>query len=66
MRAIVTTEYGSVEVLEQQEIENTAIQGDEIFFHIYASSVNPVDWKIRKGGMKFLTGKQPPSDLWFS
>ena len=46
-RAIVTTEYGSVEVLDQQEIESTVIQGDEILIHIYASSVNSVDWKIR-------------------
>ncbi|MDG2091500.1 MAG: hypothetical protein P8J61_10490 [Gammaproteobacteria bacterium] len=47
MRAIVTTEYGSVEFSEQQEIENTVIQSDEILIHIYASSVNSVGWKIR-------------------
>ena len=33
---------------------------DEILVRVKPSSVNPVDWKIRQGAMKFMTGGRFP------
>lgn len=60
MKAIVTITYGSVEVLEYQEVEKPVIKDDEILVQVHACSVNPVDWKIRRGDAKWLTGRTPP------
>lgn len=63
MNAIVTHEYGSVEVLNVQDVERPKITDDEILIRVHACSVNPVDWKIRRGDVKVLTGRKPPSIL---
>lgn len=63
MKAIVTNKYGSVDVLEYQEVEKPAIKNDEILVQVHACSVNPVDWKIRRGDVKWLTGRKPPRIL---
>jgi len=63
VKAIITNAYGSVEVLEIQEVEKPVIQDNEMLIRVHASSVNPVDWKIRKGDAKLLTGRKPPKIL---
>ncbi len=63
MKAIVTTRYGSAEVLELQEVNKPVIKDDEILIQVYAFSVNPVDCKVRKGDMKIITGRKPPRVL---
>jgi NADPH:quinone reductase-like Zn-dependent oxidoreductase len=63
MKAIVTSRYGGAEVLELQEVERPAIGEDEILVQIRACSVNPIDWKVRKGAYKVLTGPKPPRIL---
>lgn len=63
MRAIVTKKYGSVEVLEHREVERPVIRDEEILVQVIACSVNPVDWKIRRGDARLLTGRKPPRIL---
>ncbi|MFH2045527.1 MAG: NAD(P)-dependent alcohol dehydrogenase [Pseudomonadota bacterium] len=63
MKAVVTDKYGTAEVLKYQEAEIPVVKEDEILVQVHASSVNPVDWKIRKGMMKFITGIKPPKIL---
>lgn len=63
MRAIVTKKYGSVEVLEHREVERPVIRDEEILVQVIACSVNPVDWKIRRGDVRLLTGRKPPRIL---
>lgn len=63
MNAIVIKGYGSPQLLEYVEIDAPTIQSDEILVEVYATSVNPVDWKIRKGQLSFLTGKKFPRIL---
>ncbi|MEF9475473.1 MAG: NAD(P)-dependent alcohol dehydrogenase [Candidatus Mariimomonas ferrooxydans] len=63
MKAIITKAYGPVEVLEIQEVEKPVIQDNEMLIRVHASSVNPVDWKIRRGDVKLLTGRKPPEIL---
>lgn len=63
MKAVVTDKYGTAEVLKYQEVEITVVKDNEILVQVHASSVNPVDWKIRKGDMKYATGRRPPKIL---
>lgn len=63
MQAIVTNKYGDVEVLQPQDVEKPVIKNDEILVQIHACSVNPIDWKVRSGDFKILTGRKPPKIL---
>jgi len=38
---------------------------DQLLVKVYASSVNLIDWKIRQGMLKFLTGSKFPLILGF-
>lgn len=63
MKAIITRKYGGIEVLEYQEVENPVLKENEILVQVYACSVNPIDWKVRKGDFKIITGIKPPKIL---
>ena len=63
MKAVFYNKYGSPDVLEVGELEKPKINDTEILVQAYASSVNPVDWKIRNGSMKIFTGKKFPKGL---
>ncbi len=63
MKAVFYNKYGSPDVLEIGELEKPTINDDEILVQAYASSVNPVDWKIRNGDMKIFTGKKFPKGV---
>jgi NADPH:quinone reductase-like Zn-dependent oxidoreductase len=49
MKAIQIHNYGGVEELVYEEIPQPSIAPDEVLIKVYASGVNPVDWKIREG-----------------
>lgn len=63
MKAVVINRYGAADVLEYREVEKPGINNSEILVEVYASSVNPVDWKVRQGQMKIITGKRFPRIL---
>ena len=63
MKAIVTSGYGSVDVLEVREVEKPEISDGGILIRVRACSVNPIDWKIRSGQMKMVSGLKPPKIL---
>jgi NADPH:quinone reductase-like Zn-dependent oxidoreductase len=63
VKAIMTEKYGDVDVLRLQETERPSIRENEILVRVYAFSINPVDWKIRKGDLKLLVGRRPPKIL---
>jgi NADPH:quinone reductase-like Zn-dependent oxidoreductase len=65
MKAAVIHQYGSAEVLQLEEIEQPKIKPDQLLVKVHASSVNPVDWKIRKGMLRFFTGSRFPKILGF-
>lgn len=60
MKAAVIYEYGGPEVFRYEEIPQPKIKDDEVLIEVYAASVNPVDWKQRKGNHKlFLKARFP-------
>ncbi|PGX84557.1 NADPH:quinone reductase [Bacillus thuringiensis] len=52
MKAIVIDQYGIVEELKERQVLKPVVQNNEVLIRIHATSVNPVDWKIRKGDLQ--------------
>jgi NADPH:quinone reductase-like Zn-dependent oxidoreductase len=49
MKAVRIHEYGGPEVLVYEDIPQPTTAPDEVLIKVFASGVNPVDWKIREG-----------------
>jgi NADPH:quinone reductase-like Zn-dependent oxidoreductase len=60
MKAIVYQEFGNTEVLQAVEQPMPAIQADQVLVKVKAFSINPMDWKIRKGEMTLMSGSKFP------
>jgi NADPH:quinone reductase-like Zn-dependent oxidoreductase len=54
MRAVVLTDYGDVDKLELRTVPEPDVGPGEIKVKLAASSVNPIDWKLRRGGYRSL------------
>ncbi|MBE9182009.1 NAD(P)-dependent alcohol dehydrogenase [Oculatella sp. LEGE 06141] len=65
MKAVIFNRYGAAAELQYTTIEQPQIQPDQMLIKVYATSVNPVDWKIRKGMLKLVTGNRFPQTLGF-
>ena len=52
MKAIRIHEFGGPDVLKYEDIPEPQPGPNEIQVRVIAAGVNPVDWKIRRGGMK--------------
>lgn len=49
MKAIRIHEYGDRSVLRYEDAPTPEIADDDVLVRIVASSINPVDWKVRRG-----------------
>jgi NADPH:quinone reductase-like Zn-dependent oxidoreductase len=56
MNAITFKRYGTIDVLNYESIEVPILGDDQVLIQVHYASVNPVDWKVRKGIARFLTG----------
>ncbi len=63
MKAIVINQYGSPDVLRYEDIPTPTPKPDQVLVKIHASSINPVDWKIRQGLLQPLSGYNFPKML---
>ncbi len=54
MKAIRIFEFGEPEVMKIVEVERPVPKADEILVKVYAASVNPADYIIRRGGNEGL------------
>lgn len=65
MKAAIINSYGSPEVFQYQDVEKPQIKNDHLLVKVHASSVNPIDWKARKGLLAIFTGINFPIILGF-
>ena len=63
MKAFVANAYGGPEVMALTELPEPMSGPAEVVVEVRASSVNPVDWKVRSGAMRLLTGGGFPRAL---
>lgn len=52
MKAIVLEEFGDASKLQVENVDEPAVGPGEVRVRVRATSVNPVDWKIRSGATK--------------
>ena len=60
MKAIVYQKFGNTDVLQTIEEPKPSIQPNQVLIKVKAVSINPMDWKIRKGEMKLMSGATFP------
>jgi len=52
VKAIVINQYGGKEQLKEREIEKQAPGDNQVVVKLHATSINPIDWKLREGYLK--------------
>lgn len=65
MKAVIINRYGDANVLQYADVEKPRITQKQMLVLVHATSVNPVDWKIRAGQLQLITGYQFPMILGF-
>lgn len=60
MKKIQYQRYGGSEEMRLEDVDLPSPGAGQIAVRVMAASVNPVDWKIRNGMMKLLTGRRFP------
>ncbi|MFY2559444.1 NADP-dependent oxidoreductase [Corallococcus terminator] len=63
MKAVVLKAYGDVDNLVVQELPEPKVGPGEVKVRVTAASINPVDWKIRRGDMKDVMPVKFPTVL---
>ncbi len=59
MKAMFITEFGGPEVFKKREVEKPTPKPNELLVKVHATSINPVDYKIREAGS--WAGVTPPA-----
>ncbi|SDK06144.1 NADP-dependent oxidoreductase [Sediminibacillus albus] len=49
MKAIIINQYGSAEQLTEAEVDQPKLTDDQVLVDMHATSINPIDWKLREG-----------------
>ena len=62
MKAIAYQKFGTTDVLQTVEQSKPTIKADQVLVKVNAFSINPMDWKIRKGEMKLMSGSKFPKN----
>ena len=60
MKAVRFSEYGGPEVLQVVEVEAPHAGPGRVRIAVRAAGVNPIDWKIRSGAMRLISGRRFP------
>jgi NADPH:quinone reductase-like Zn-dependent oxidoreductase len=63
MKAVVFNKYGGNEVVEINDVPMPICGPEDVVIKVHAASVNPVDWKVRSGHVKIVTGSTFPKIL---
>lgn len=65
MRAAVIDGYGGRERLSVRQVEAPRVREGEVLVRVRAAGVNPIDWKLRQGMLRFLKPARFPLVLGF-
>lgn len=60
MKKVVYNRFGGLDVLELIEASVPRVGPREVLVRVKAAGINPADWKMREGQVKFLTGWRMP------
>lgn len=52
MKAVQIHKFGDADELKYEDAPKPEIKSDDVLIKVYATSINPVDWKIRNGGYR--------------
>ncbi|WP_181347691.1 NADP-dependent oxidoreductase [Thalassobacillus sp. CUG 92003] len=52
MKAVVIEAYGDKDQLVEKQGEVPEINADQVLVEVHATSINPIDWKLREGYLK--------------
>jgi NADPH:quinone reductase-like Zn-dependent oxidoreductase len=52
MKAVAIEQYGGKEELKLIELDKPEIKENQVLIEMHATSINPIDWKIRQGYLK--------------
>lgn len=63
MHAVVLTGYGDVEKLELREVDDPYPGAGQIKVKVAGASINPIDWKIRRGDLRGMLPLRLPAIL---
>jgi len=63
MKATIINQFGNPDVFEIIDIDKPTIKEDQLLIKVFATSINPIDWKQRKGNHKFILGSPFPITL---
>jgi NADPH:quinone reductase-like Zn-dependent oxidoreductase len=63
MKRIQYRQYGGPEVMRFEDFEPARPGPGQILVRVKAAAVNAIDWKIRNGAMKIMTGRKFPRGM---
>src|ERR1700733_9597163 len=63
MKIISYQQFGGIDVLQMAEVPKPSVSSKQVSVKVKAVSINPLDWKIRKGEMKLMTGSKFPKRI---
>ncbi|MGI9074481.1 MAG: alcohol dehydrogenase catalytic domain-containing protein [Bryobacteraceae bacterium] len=63
MKAVRLHAYGGVDQLRYEDVATPEPEPDEVLVKVAATSVNPIDWKIRSGAAKSMMPVKFPAIL---
>lgn len=63
MKAVFIRKYGSNDVVEIGDVPQPRCAAGTVLIKVHAASVNPLDWKVRSGMLRFVTGSTFPKVL---
>ena len=65
MKKIVYKQYGDFSQLQMEDVEDATPSHKQVTVKVKAVAINPLDWKLLEGQLKFVTGKKFPRGMGF-
>lgn len=60
MKAVVIENYGGKDVLKEAQVDNPKASKNQVVVEVKATSINPIDWKLREGYLQQMMDWQFP------